>query len=379
MKWETRALSEVCDIPGQYGLSVAAHSSPAGVPMLRMGNIDEGRLSWKKLKFVHLSKADLDTYRLEVGDLLFNRTNSAELVGKTAVFDGAREAVFASYIVRFRLKRDVADPAFICHFINSDAGRAYIEANMARAVGQVNISASTMQRMQVPLPPLPEQKRIAARLREQLAEVEKAREALQSQLEAAEKLQAAALREGFECEEIMSSPRTPFERIAILQRGHDLPAARRTAGEYPVVTSAGIVGTHNSFIAKAPGVVTGRSGSVGKVHYIEQDYWPHNTALYVKDFRDSHPRFVYYLVKWIGVRDVSSGTGVPTLDRKEVHKIEVPHPTGEEQVRIAAKLDTLQAPIENLIATITTRLTAVEKLPAALLREVFNPASIEGL
>ena len=105
-----------------------------------------------------------------------------------------------------------------------------------------------------------------------------------------------------------------FESLAVLQRGHDLPSNQRTDGPYPVVSSGGIVGTHGEFIAPAPGVVTGRSGSVGKVYFVEQDFWPHNTALYVKDFKGNDPLFVYYLMRWVGVRDVSSGTGVPTLE-----------------------------------------------------------------
>jgi type I restriction enzyme, S subunit len=73
-------------------------------------------------------------------------------------------------------------------------------------------------------------------------------------------------------------------RIAPLQRGFDLPKSQMKVGAYPVVMSNGVNGYHYDFKAKAPGVVTGRSGTIGNIHYIDVDYWPHNTALWVRAF-----------------------------------------------------------------------------------------------
>ena len=83
--------------------------------------------------------------------------------------------------------------------------------------------------------------------------------------------------------------------IAPLQRGFDLSTTNMKAGKYPVVMSNGIGGYHSKYKAKGPGVVTGRSGTIGRLHYIEDDYWPHNTALWVTSFKGNHPKFVYYL------------------------------------------------------------------------------------
>jgi type I restriction enzyme S subunit len=169
-----------------------------------------------------------------------------------------------------------------------------------------------------------------------------------------------------------------FEEAAVLQRGYDLPAREQMPGNYPVVTSGGINGTHNQFMAQGPGVATGRSGSVGRVHYIEEDFWPHNTALFVKDFRGNHPKFIYYLLLHIDPAKVSSHTGVPTLDRKSVHKLEIPLPPLDEQRRIVATLDERMAAIDRARAAAEAQLEAAQALPAAYLRQVFNSEEAKG-
>ncbi len=108
--WEQIPLRAICRDDGQYGLSLKSSSKPEGVPILGMSNIRDGRIVWGNLKYIILEDDDLNKYRLEPGDVIFNRTNSAELVGKTAVFDTQRDAVFASYLVRFQLIEEQADP-----------------------------------------------------------------------------------------------------------------------------------------------------------------------------------------------------------------------------------------------------------------------------
>ena len=87
----------------------------------------------------------------------------------------------------------------------------------------------------------------------------------------------------------------PICEIAPLQRGFDLPTSHLRPGPHPVVYSNGVLQHHERAMVKAPGVVTGRSGTIGKVHFIEKDYWPHNTSLWVTSFHENDPKFIYYL------------------------------------------------------------------------------------
>ncbi|MXP78320.1 restriction endonuclease subunit S [Lachnospiraceae bacterium WCA-9-b2] len=109
------------------------------------------------------------------------------------------------------------------------------------------------------------------------------------------------------------------KNIAPLQRGFDLPTSQMEEGVYPVVMSNGIGGYHSQYKVKGPGIVTGRSGTIGKLHYIEDDYWPHNTTLWVTDFNGNNQKFIYYMYQCLDLSRFSTGSGVPTLNRNDVH------------------------------------------------------------
>lgn len=131
----------------------------------------------------------------------------------------------------------------------------------------------------------------------------------------------------------------PLVDVATLQRGYDLPVQDRTPGPHPIFAANGPVGSHRSAKCKGPGVVTGRSGTIGKLHFVAQDYWPLNTSLYVKDFHGNDPKWVYYMLQSFRLEDYSQGAGVPTLNRNLVHGEPVKVPPLKEQRRIAAILD----------------------------------------
>ena len=137
-----------------------------------------------------------------------------------------------------------------------------------------------------------------------------------------------------------------------LQRGFDLPAAQIKEGTYPVVYSNGIKNYHSEYKAKAPGVVTGRSGTIGEVTYVTQDYWPHNTSLWVTDFKGNHPKFVFYFLQNLRLDRFYAGSGVPTLNRNDVHKKSILIPTLPEQKAIASLLEKWDTAIEKTEALI---------------------------
>jgi len=126
--------------------------------------------------------------------------------------------------------------------------------------------------------------------------------------------------------------------VAPLQRGFDLPVDNIIDGEYPVVFSNGILKYHNDFKVKAPGVVTGRSGTIGKVTYVDHDYWPHNTSLWVTDFKGNYPLFIYYFYNGYKLERFGTGSGVPTLNRNDIHSQKELFPKFQEQTKIASFL-----------------------------------------
>jgi type I restriction enzyme, S subunit len=148
----------------EYGTSAKATSeqSPESVPVLRMGNLFDGHLVLDKLKYFPRTHADLPRLLLQPGDLLFNRTNSAELVGKSAVFDlPDRAMTFASYLIRVRFGPRVR-PAWANLVINSAFGRAHIATVASQQVGQANVNGTKLKAIPLLVPPLDDQDRLLA-------------------------------------------------------------------------------------------------------------------------------------------------------------------------------------------------------------------------
>ena len=134
--------------------------------------------------------------------------------------------------------------------------------------------------------------------------------------------------------------------VATLQRGIDLPEADRVAGQVPVYGSNGLLGYHDSSPIGGPGVITGRSGSIGFVYYCGTAFWPLNTTLYVKDFHGNNKRYAYHLLSNLHLERFSASTGVPSLNRNFVHPYLVTVPPLSEQRAIADMLDSIDEAIE---------------------------------
>lgn len=134
---------------------------------------------------------------------------------------------------------------------------------------------------------------------------------------------------------------------ATLQRGHDLPQASREPGDVPIVSSSGITGWHSKSKADAPGVVTGRYGTLGNVYFVNRPYWPLNTALYVRDFKGNNPRFIAYLLEDTLRGHQSDKAAVPGFNRNVLHEIDVQVPTTAVQAIIVDRLSAYDDLIEN--------------------------------
>tara|TARA_E500000178_G_C16998185_1_gene744300 strand:+ start:135 stop:1229 length:1095 start_codon:yes stop_codon:yes gene_type:complete len=205
------------------------------------------------------------------------------------------------------------------------------------------VNKSNFSEFEIPLPPLDEQKRIAAILDKADAIRRKRQQAIQ--------LADDFLRSVFL--DMFGDPVTwnkndiakgwtvkPIEEISLLKRGYDLPKQSRLEGNIPIYAANGITGTHNEFKVKGPGVITGRSGTIGKVIYSENDFWPLNTALYVTNFYGNNPKYIEWYLRFLNLERYVQGAGVPTLNRnlflKEVSA--VPPKAEQDRFEVICKL-----------------------------------------
>ena len=137
--------------------------------------------------------------------------------------------------------------------------------------------------------------------------------------------------------------------VLTFQRGYDLPREKMCNGKVPVAGSNGIIGYHNTKTTNGPGVTIGRSGSIGKPTFYKNDFWAHNTTLYVKNFYRNDEKFIFYLIQALDLSKFNSGSAVPTLNRNHIHELKVIIPSLiDEQKRIVGVLSTWDQAIEKL-------------------------------
>ncbi|MBT9168506.1 MAG: hypothetical protein DDT19_01851 [Syntrophomonadaceae bacterium] len=158
-----------------------------------------------------------------------------------------------------------------------------------------------------------------------------------------------------------------FKDFITLQRGFDLPKKDMVEGDYPVLGSTSIIGYHSEYKEKPPGVIIGRSGSLGTVQYINDKYWPHNTALWVKDFKGNHPRYVYYFLQTLNLGRFNSGAGVPTLNRNDLDTLEI----GVHSLPPQRKIASILSAYDDLIENNNRRIKILEEMAQAIYKEWF--------
>ena len=142
--------------------------------------------------------------------------------------------------------------------------------------------------------------------------------------------------------------KTNINEILTFHRGYDLTKNEMKAGRYPVVGSTTVIGYHNEFKIKGPGIVTGRSGSLGKYQFIWDDFWPHNTSLYISDYKDHNIFFVYSLLQTVDFTSLNNGGAIPTLNRNVLSNVEVIEPEKKLQDMFAKIAEPQYQKIKNL-------------------------------
>jgi len=213
----------------QYGTSEKANNDTTGIPIVRMGNIQDGKLVFENLKYLPHTYPQLADFILEDGDILFNRTNSAELVGKTATYRGSHlNAIFASYLIRIKVNNEVCIPDLITYFINSFYGRSYIGSVVSQQVGQANLNGTKLALMPIPLLSFAEQKKIVDEIDRHFSIADEIEATVEQSLKQADRLRQSILKKAFEGKLVPQNPddepaeklleRIKAEKIKIAQK-----------------------------------------------------------------------------------------------------------------------------------------------------------------
>jgi len=191
--WESDELSRFIEKP-RYGSSAKSQKS-GDVPVLRMGNLQDGRLDWSDLVYTS-DPEEIEKYRLEPGDVLFNRTNSPELVGKTSIFRGEREAIYAGYLIKIKCLPSL-NPEFLNYQLNSPKAKDYCKAVKSDGVSQSNINAKKLAAYPLSCPPIEEQTEIVRRVDQLFAHADRIEQQVNNALARVNNLTQSILAKAF--------------------------------------------------------------------------------------------------------------------------------------------------------------------------------------
>jgi restriction endonuclease S subunit len=310
------------------------------VKYLRAANVQDGRLALEDVLSMSFSVTEQAKFGLEPGDVLVTEgCGSIRELGASAVWNGdlTGPVCFQNTLIRIRSRVGLTLPTYLEHW----ARNAHATGRFAAVSSGTNIfhiGLRRAQNMRFSLPPLNEQRRIV----DVISAVDRTANAAHGVVTAARMSLFSIRRAIFSS----TSDRKQLRDALTLQRGFDLPSSERTDGDVPVVASNGQVDTHGVAKVSAPGVVTGRSGTIGRVWLLERDFWPLNTTLYVKDFKGNDPRFVRHLLADMELGRFAGGSTVPSLNRNVLDLESVHVPSVTEQTTLADLLDSLDSNVE---------------------------------
>lgn len=363
----------------------------SGRPFVRSQNVGWGELRLDDLVYItEETHQTFPTTELFLEDVLLNITGAS--IGRSSIVN---EKILGGnvnqHVCVIRINKSISEPKFLNYLLLSSLGQTQIDSYQAGG-NREGLNFSQIKSLKFAFPKKQEQTAIANALSDVdalIAGLEKLiskksaikTAAMQQLLTGKKRLPpfdqlphtAKITRPAYKQTELGEIPEdwevTNIGSFAPLQRGFDLPSKLRIDGKYPVVYSNGIVNYHQTFQTKGPGIVTGRSGTLGKVHFIESDFWPHNTSLWVTKFNNADPKFVYYLYLRVGFNRFASGSGVPTLNRNDAHSFKLAVPTSiKEQTAIAKVLSDMDQELQAL----QQRLQKTRQIKQGMMQELLT-------
>lgn len=358
MMWEIAKLGDISKNiqTGPFGSQLhQSDYSECGIPVVMPKDLVGGKISEESIARVDKTHVErLCRHKIEVGDILYSRRGD---VGRCAHVTKKEEGwLCGTGCLRVTIDSEKADSRFVFFQLQHPDTVGWVEKHAVGAT-MLNLNTTILSSVPIRLPTLEIQKRIADILSAYDDLIENNQKQIKLLEEAAQRLYKEWFVDlrfpGHENTKIVDGvpegwSRTNINGILTFHRGYDLTKNEMKAGRYPVVGSTTVIGYHNEFKIKGPGIVTGRSGSLGKYQFIWDNFWPHNTSLYISDYKDHNIFFVYSLLQTVDFASLNNGGAIPTLNRNVLSNIEVIEPTDELQEMFAKIAEAQYRKIRNL-------------------------------
>ncbi|EHU2485244.1 type I restriction modification DNA specificity domain protein [Acinetobacter baumannii] len=360
MNWEQRPLDEVIEYFIDYR-GKTPRKTTHGIPLITAKIVKEGRLLDAN-EFIALE--DYDNWMTrgypEIDDIVL--TTEAPL-GEVALIKDKNVAL-AQRIITLRGYKDRLDNRFLKYWFQSEYGQYELDAR-ASGTTVFGIKASVLKKMLVPVPCLHEQKTIAS----VLSSLDDKIDLLHRQNKTLEEMAETLFRQWF-IEEVKEDWKLgTLEHLIDLKYGKALKQEDRSGSGYPVVASSGVVGFHNEYLVEGPGIVIGRKGTLGKVYFMEDSFYPIDTSYFIKTkIPESNLLFEYYLLKSSDFANMNSDSAVPGLNRNLALGTPVQIPPLER----IAEFNKLAKPWFSKIYTNTKQIQTLEKIRDTLLPKLMS-------
>ncbi|WP_423204881.1 restriction endonuclease subunit S [Pseudomonas kribbensis] len=381
-RWVTQKIGEIAKT--QYGLSESMNADGNGFKIFRMGEVQNGQLiDTGNMKYADISEQEFERYRLSVGDVLFNRTNSFELVGKTGIFLLEGDYCFASYLVRLNLDRKKILPQFLNYLMNSDGFQKSVKAKASKSINQANINAKILSNELICFPDtLSEQQRIVDILDDAFGTISTGKVNAKNNLKSARDLfkshaQSVFARQGDgwkintldKVSKNLDSRRVPITK------------SDRKSGEYPYYGASGVVDYVADYIFDGDALLVSEDGanllarSTPIAFSVCGQYWVNNHA-HILEFQDmATQRFVEFYLESIPLDKYVTGAAQPKLNQKALYSIPIPMPESVDDQRLVVNmLEALTVETERLEEIYQQKLAAFDELQKSVLNKAFSGA-----
>ena len=357
MKWEKVKLGELYEV--HNGLSKAGKFFGEGYPFLTFSTVFNNYFIPKQITdLVQSTEKEQESYSIRRGDVFVTRTSetSDDLGMSCVALKDYPMATYNGFTKRMRPITNRVLPEYIGYYMRLPNFRGEFRA-FSTMTTRASLRNEDLLGLEVKLPSIEIQKQIADILSAYDDLIENNQKQIKLLEEATQRLYKEWFVDlrfpGHENTKIVDGvpegwSRTNINEILTFHRGYDLTKNEMKAGRYPVVGSTTVIGYHNEFKIKGPGIVTGRSGSLGKYQFIWDNFWPHNTSLYISDYKDHNIFFVYSLLQTVDFASLNNGGAIPTLNRNVLSNIEVIEPTDELQEMFAKIAEAQYRKIRNL-------------------------------
>lgn len=373
--WRWVKFSDICErvSVGHVGPTTKYFTGEEiGIPLIRSQNVRPGKLEMDDVAYIVPEFHEkLRKSQLRAGDVLIVRVG-ANRSDCCVVPDNVSNVNCANIV----FARPKFNGKFFSYYFQTHFGRKMLLGATTGAAQEV-INTASVANMPVPLPP----ENVHIRISQIVSNYDDLIENNKRRIELLEESARQLYKEwfvrfrfpGHEHVKIIDGVPDGWDKCQVgdlltLQRGFDLPVKSRIEGSAPIYASTGINGYHNEAKVKAPGIVTGRSGSLGTVLYVSKDYWPLNTALWVKEFKKVTPYYALFFLRSLKLENYNGGAAVPTLNRNDVHRIE----TFEPPEKLLEAFTDHLSPIFNQIDTLIEQNSKLSNARDLLLPKLMN-------